>query len=121
MPGTDYFTGWHILMGLAGFLGTLLVIALITALVIFFVRRGKGRPQPPAAHFGPMPPALQLLDERLARGEIEIEDYLNRKAAMIGAPAQAAEPTAWPESGQDPTRVMSADTDAAGPSSSAQG
>ena len=32
-----------------------------------------------------MPPALQILDERLARGEIEVEDYMTRKAALLGA------------------------------------
>jgi hypothetical protein len=31
-----------------------------------------------------MPPALQILDERLARGEIEVEDYMTRKAALLG-------------------------------------
>jgi len=111
-PGPDYFTGWHMVAGIAGFLGTLLVLALITALVIFLVRRGKNHPAPINVR-PPLPPALQLLDERLARGEIEIDDYLNRKAAMLGAPTTAAEPAAWPEPGQDPTRATSGPTGAA--------
>lgn len=111
-PNTDYFSGWHMVAGIAGFLGALVLITLITLLVIFLVRRGKTHPAPTV--FRPsLPPALQLLDERLARGEIEIDDYLNRKAAMLGTPTTAAEPTAWPEPGQDPTRVNSVPTDAA--------
>jgi len=111
-PNTDYFSGWHMVAGIAGFLGTLVLITLITLLVIFLVRRGKNRPAPTA--FRPsLPPALQLLDERLARGEIEIDDYLNRKAAMLGTPTTAAEPAAWPTPGQDPTGATSVPTDAA--------
>lgn len=109
-PGSDDFSGWHMVAGMAGFLGTLLLIALITALVIFLVRRGK-HPVAPGGFRPPMPPALQLLDERLARGEIEIDDYLNRRAAMLGTRAQAAEPT-WPAPGQDPTRAASTEADA---------
>ncbi|PFG18430.1 putative membrane protein [Propionicimonas paludicola] len=119
-PGPDYFSGWHMLAGIAGFLGTLLLITLITVLVVFLVQRGKRRPVP-MDYRPPLPPALQLLDERLARGEIEIDDYLNRKAAMLGTPTTAAEPAAWPEPGQDPTRATSARVDAAGQSSSTEG
>ncbi len=111
-PGPDNFTGWHMVAGLAGFFGTLLLITLITVLVVFLVRRNKHLPAP-AGYRPPLPPALQLLDERLARGEIEIDDYLNRKAAMPGAPTTAAEPAAWPEPEQDPTRATSAPMDAA--------
>jgi len=107
MPGTD-FTGWHVLLGIAGFVGTLLLIALITLLVIFIVKRSKGPSHPRPGHLPPLPPALQILDERLARGEIEIEDYQNRKAAMLGAPAPAADWAAWPEPGQDPDRAKPA-------------
>lgn len=75
------------LFGILGFIGTLLLLALITLLVIYLVKRSKAPGQP--AGFGqhhrpPMPPAVQILDERLARGEIEVEDYMTRKAALLG-------------------------------------
>ena len=63
----------------------------------------------------PMPPAMQLLDDRLARGDIDIEDYLNRRAAMLGEVPQpnewvpgtpdsapSAPPQAKPADGEDP-------------------
>lgn len=34
-------------------------------------------PQPPAS-------AVQILDERLARGDIDVDDYLTRRAALLG-------------------------------------
>ena len=37
-----------------------------------------------------MPPALQILDERLANGDIEVEDYMTRKAALLGSTGPVA-------------------------------
>ena len=94
-------SGHALLFGVGGFICTLLVIGLITAFVIFLVKRSKrgpghlGRPGPGFGHhphWQPMPPALQILDERLARGEIEIADYVERKAAMLG---EHPRPTEW--------------------------
>lgn len=106
--------GNGLLFGIAGFSFTLLVIGLITALVVLLVRRGKHgpgpRPNPGRPPFAFAPPALQLLDERLARGEIEVSDYLERKAAMLGEhprptewtnPAPTASPEPNPPSPQD--------------------
>ena len=89
--------GQGLLFGVAGFIFTLLVIGLITAFVIFLVKRSKHGPGPHPGHGRPpmqpgMPPAMQLLDERLARGEIEVPDYLERKAAMLG---EHPRPTEW--------------------------
>ena len=89
--------GHSLFFGVAGFIFTLLVIGLITAFILFLVKRSKRGPGPHPAHgrppFGPfLPPALQLLDERLARGEIEVSDYLERKAAMLG---EHPRPTEW--------------------------
>lgn len=46
-------------------------------------------PGHPGAHAGPpMPPqpgdALRILDERLARGDIDVDDYLARRSALLG-------------------------------------
>lgn len=90
MPGS----GFGVLFGVAGFLGTLLLLAGITALIVYLVKRSKGA-HPGHPHYHPRPatsPAIQVLDERLARGEIEIEDYLNRKSALLGEPSK---PTEW--------------------------
>ncbi|MGV8910910.1 MAG: SHOCT domain-containing protein [Propionicimonas sp.] len=73
-----------------GFIGTIVLLGLITLLVVFLVKRSKGGAGEHAGyghpqHRPPMPPAVQILDERLARGEIEVEDYMTRKAALLGA------------------------------------
>jgi len=93
--------GHSVFFGVAGFIFTLLVIGLITAFVIFLVRRGKHAPGPHPMHDRPpmrggLPPAMQVLDERLARGEIEVPDYLERKAAMLGEHPRPTEWTAGP-------------------------
>ncbi len=82
------------LFGFMGFIGTLVVLALLTLLVVYLVKRAQGKKYGPAGsgpmghhamHRPPMPPALQILDERLANGEIEVEDYMTRKAALLGS------------------------------------
>ncbi len=90
-PGPG-FNGGSMLFGFLGFIGTIVLLSLITLLVIYLVKRAKGKTDQPMGfghpHHGyrqPMPPAVQLLDERLARGEIEVEDYMTRKAALLGA------------------------------------
>lgn len=95
-PGPG-FNGSSMLFGFIGFILTIVLLALITLLVVYLVKRSKGQTAGPTGfgqpHHGshqPMPPALQVLDERLARGEIEVEDYLTRKAALLGNPGQAA-------------------------------
>jgi putative membrane protein len=93
-----YGNGVGILFGIAGFVGTLLLIALVVVLVVYFARRGKHPQAGPGP--GPVaPPALQILDERLARGDLEIQDYLNRKAALMGQDPQSSPwtPTPSPE------------------------
>ena len=88
-PGPG-FNGGSMLYGMFGFIGTLVLLGLLTLFVIYLVRRSKGKAGMPPAfgpahHRPPMPPAVQILDERLARGEIEVEDYMTRKAALLGA------------------------------------
>ncbi|MCA0297173.1 MAG: SHOCT domain-containing protein [Actinobacteria bacterium] len=89
-------SGSSLLFGFMGFIGTLVVLALIALLVVFLVKRAKGKKFGPggpggpgmghhAMHRPPMPPALQILDERLANGDIEVEDYMTRKAALLGS------------------------------------
>lgn len=81
--------GGSMLFGIFGFIGTLVLLGLITLFVIYLVKRSKGKAGHVAGfghphHRPPMPPAVQILDERLARGEIEVEDYMTRKAALLG-------------------------------------
>ena len=88
-PGPG-MSGSGMLFGMLGFIGTIVLLGLITLLVVFLVKRGKHGAGRPAGyghphHQPPLPPALQILDERLARGEIEVEDYMTRKAALLGA------------------------------------
>ena len=88
------FIGGNMLYGMFGFIGTLVLLGLLTLFVFYLVRRSKGKAGAPSGfghphHRPPMPPALQILDERLARGEIEVEDYMTRKAALLGASGPA--------------------------------
>lgn len=93
-PGPGMGGGSSLLWGFMGFIGTLVVLALLALLVVYLVKRAKGKKFGPGGpgplghhphHRPPMPPALQILDERLARGEIEVEDYMTRKAALLGS------------------------------------
>ena len=102
------------LAGFIGFIGTLTFLGLVALLVFFLVKRAKegrqGHPHHgPGRPFGPpVPQALQLLDERLARGEIEVDDYLSRKAALIGEqplPNEWTPPPPGGAPGPDPTRA----------------
>lgn len=96
--GGGYGNGFSLLYGFAGFTGTLVLIALVALLALVIVRHRKGLPplplpaalrrQQPAM----VPSALQLLDERLAHGDIDITDYVSRRAALLGGTTQ---PTTW--------------------------
>lgn len=100
--------GLAMFVGIAGFVATLVVIAAIVAIVIVASRRRKGTgPVPPRPV---VPPALQVLDERLARGEIEIDDYLNRKAALLGG---APGPSEWRPGPAEPSAATAPEADQA--------
>ena len=92
-PGPGMYGG-SMLWGFLGFIGTLVVLTLIALFIVYLVKKSKGKkfgPGPMAHHHRPpMPPALQILDERLANGEIEVEDYMTRKAALLGSNGHVA-------------------------------
>ncbi|MGC3954859.1 MAG: hypothetical protein QM804_11565 [Propionicimonas sp.] len=94
----------------------ILLVTATVALIWWLIRRRKaaaaGFPaqphwQPGPGHPGqpptPQPPAnaVQILDERLARGDLEVDDYLARRAALLGdRPPNGAEfqhPTERPD------------------------
>jgi uncharacterized membrane protein len=66
-----------------GFMGIAFWILLI-ALIVLLVRRTR----PAARESGK--PAVRLLEERYARGEITLEDFLERRAVLGGASAGAS-------------------------------
>lgn len=80
--------GGSFIWGLMGFVGTLVVLALLALLVVYLVKRAKGGSfgwNQPGGPKAPVPvSAMQLLDERLAKGEVDVEDYLTRRAALLG-------------------------------------
>lgn len=71
------------------FLITALVITAIVFLIIALVRHSKKSNasndlKPPVAQVSPYAgQALQILDERLARGEIDTEEYRRRKDELL--------------------------------------
>lgn len=96
--GFPGFFPWLIHLGF-----TVAVIIGLALLIAYLLKRNKGgfrkhqagqpqhgwHHQPPP--FGPQPftppppaDALRILDERLARGEIEVDDYFTRKTALLG-------------------------------------
>lgn len=81
----------------------LLVLA-VAGLIWWLVKRRQAPKAPPGprpqAYWQPGPPvapqqpanAVQILDERLARGDIDVDDYLTRRAALLGdRPANGTE------------------------------
>jgi putative membrane protein len=74
-------------MGLWGWLmmvfGGLLWLVVVVAVVVLAVRYVEDRQAlPPAAQ---EPSALELLDRRLARGEIDVDEYERRRDAMTAS------------------------------------
>jgi putative membrane protein len=67
--------GWGIGMGIAGLIILLLVVGLIAWLIVSVTQRSSSRT-------GGSRSALDLLDERYARGEIDRNDYLARRADL---------------------------------------
>lgn len=86
-------SGFAILHVILGFAGVMIGLALITAVILVVLRRRSGARHRPV----PAPPALQILDERLARGEIDIQDYQARRQALVDAdPTRRPEPPTTP-------------------------
>lgn len=82
--------GWDMHDGMGGFgwllmaFLLLLLIALIVGVVLLLVRSsGKGAALGGRAGARPSP-AEHVLDERFARGEIDEEEYLRRRAVLRG-------------------------------------
>jgi putative membrane protein len=66
--------GWTMMFAMS-----LLWLVLIVAVVRWVVRNGGERAPAAAA---PEPSARELLDRRLAQGEIDVEEYKRRREAM---------------------------------------
>ena len=84
------FTWIHLLL-----LGGLVILFVV--LVVLIVRRPENRPYGPPPHWPPpqpppgpgpaappMDPALQILRERFARGEISEAEYLSARSTLTG-------------------------------------
>ena len=81
MPGmnhSDCMMGWCV--GGWGWLWILLPsVALIALVVWVLARSGRGGPSPPGRTEAD---PLRILEERFARGEIDKEEFENRRAAL---------------------------------------
>lgn len=86
--------GWYGTgMGGFGWLGMGLVWLVLIGLIVWLVARllpGRA-PQPPTPPTGAAPrsesaadPVLEILDQRLARGEVDVETYRSVKATLLG-------------------------------------
>ncbi len=80
---------------------TLIMLGLIVTLVLVLLKKyRKGHlhlpmfvPAPPASEHDPYLSALKLLNERLANGDIDVDDYYTRRTALKG-PDPTPGPTA---------------------------
>ena len=95
MGGRGYMGGMGPGMWVGHLLGMLVLLALVAAVVWLLLRLNRTRvgvvgtpvptAAPGAAPVAPQPrDALALLDERLARGDIEVSDYETRRRALTG-------------------------------------
>jgi putative membrane protein len=75
----DFDGGWWIVMGL----GMILFWGLLVLGIVWLVRELSGR-GPRAARSGSE--ALEILDRRLAEGEISIEEHEQRRKALLRGP-----------------------------------
>jgi putative membrane protein len=79
--------GW----GLIGFLLMIAFWTLVVVIIVGLLRSGRGPAGPPG---GSSPGSLRILEERYARGEIDREEFLERRAVLSGErPPESGEPT----------------------------
>ncbi len=71
----DWDGGWWIVMAL----GMILFWALVVAGIVWIVREVCGH-----RHGGVGKTSIEVLDERLAHGEISVEEYEERRALLSG-------------------------------------
>ncbi len=107
-PGRGGGAGMSLFHMIASGIGCLIALALTVALVVLIVKLLKGwRPKgmsagwapqagaaaaAPAAPEDPTDSALRILSERLANGEIEVDDYYARRTALKGPDPHRPEP-----------------------------
>lgn len=79
---------WHGGWGFGGGLLALLVVVLLVVgcvwLFAYLTRTTRHAPPPPALSTPPVDPALQILRERFARGEIAQAEFDERRRALGG-------------------------------------
>ena len=76
-PMHDWMNGWWPMGGLFW----IVILGLVAYGAFAFSRRGTGSG---SDLYGSGSPALQTLDERYAKGEIDREEYLRRKRDILG-------------------------------------
>lgn len=93
--------GGGLFIGLLMLVLFLVVVGVLVWLAIrLFSSSGGGAAPRPTT--GP-PDALAILEDRLARGDLDVEDYRARRAALLEAyAAAAAPPVASPQPGAGP-------------------
>ena len=70
MGGWGMMGGWMLLW-------SVLLLALVVLGIVLVVRRGRGDETPP-----PRPDALRVLEERFARGEIDRQEFEERRRTL---------------------------------------
>lgn len=80
MSGGMGWGGWLLMGG-----GLVVCLAILVAVVVWVVRTSSSSSAPAGPHGAtPVPPASGILDERFARGEIDEQEYLQRRQALLG-------------------------------------
>lgn len=78
--------GWGVGWGLIGLLFMIAFWTLVVVLIVGLVR-GRGGAAP-----GRTSAALHILEERYARGEIDRQEFLDRRAVLTGERSEPGEP-----------------------------
>ena len=88
---TADYIGWHHNMGAGSWILMVLFWALVIAGIVWLVMAASrnGRHERPGA--------IGVLDHRLAKGEISVDEYRERREAMAGSSSEAASPTSESE------------------------
>jgi putative membrane protein len=82
-PDWGMMGGWGGGWGPFGMIIWLLIVALIVAAVVWFIRSASRRGMHPPG-IGSRLPGLDVLEERYARGEINRDEYLQKKRDIGG-------------------------------------
>ncbi len=111
MGGRGHHSGFLVF----GILVPLVIVGLIAYGIWQLVSSRRVVPARPPAGFAPSSTALAVLDERFARGEIDADEFVQRRTLLTYPAPPPVPPTTTPEPSQNETAEQPATTDPEAP------